>query len=114
QLREPFAPEYLLEAMVGESGVGDCGLAEECTNPRLFTGIACRSELLLQLRVHCAIDPGHEEGSDRGDPFERTALLQSALESLQIGLHHPLVPFEREEQGDVDVDPLRKHRLDRG
>ena len=97
---EGLPAEDLLEAAIGELGIGDRRLA---TEGKRVLG-ADRLQLLVDLGVH----PADEERSHRRHPGRFGA----GLEPAEIGMRHSLVVREREHQGRVDVDALADQTLD--
>ena len=102
QRGEALAVEDLLEAAVGGARVGEAGLAREL-------GVAERLEALVDLGV----DARDEERRDRLH-VDALALGEAALEAADERLGDALVRGDREQQRDVDVEPLVDHLLDRG
>ena len=98
---EALALEHVLERAVGGARVGEPRAARE-------VGAAGGLEALVDLGV----DARDEERRDRV-AVERLALLVPALHRVHERLHHPLVGGDREEQRDVDVQPLVERLLDR-
>ncbi len=69
---------------------------------------------VVEQRVDRVVDPAHEERGHRRHPGGVATVIDVRLETVQVGGHHLAVPFEREDQGDVDRVAARGHFLDRG
>ena len=74
----------------------------------LKRGVAERLEALVDLGV----DARDEERRD-GMAIQRLARLQPALHRADVGLHHPLVGLDAEQQRDVDVQAVEERLFDR-
>ena len=100
--RLPARPaEYLPEPPVGEARIGDRRLA-----------LQVRAAELGEPAVDVRVDPRDEERCDRVD-IQWQAIGQPAFQGADVRLGHGLVCRHREQQRDVDVDPLVERLLDR-
>ncbi len=79
---------------------------------RSASGRAASFAMRVEQRVGVRVDPAHEEAGHRPDPVDRLVLREARLQRRQVGLHHVLVPVDREQQRDVDVDPLGEALMD--
>jgi hypothetical protein len=107
------AGEDLLVALVGHLGVGDRHLAHEALEPGLV-GAGRGLCLFRQDGVHRRVDPAHEEAGHAGHVREGIALRRPRLQPFDERHRHRLVGRFREQQGDVDVDPVGDQGLDGG
>jgi hypothetical protein len=98
---EAVAVKDLLEALVGRARVGE----------RRGAGQVTAAERLQSL-VDLGVDARDEEAGDRVH-VERETLGVAALEPADEGLGDQRVLLDREQQRDVDVDPLVDRLLDR-
>ena len=80
----------------------------ERLQPALLRRIAGGRDLLVEQLVDEGVDPRDEEGGDRGDAVDRLPGRLPRRERRDVGAGDPLVGGDREEEGDVDVDPLRR------
>ena len=90
---------------VRQPGVGDRGLALQ----RLGLIGADRVEPLVDL----AVDPGDEERRDGVDLAQVVTVGRGLLQTADVGVDHPAVALQGEDQGHVDADPLGDRRGDR-
>ena len=105
QGREAGAAEEALEPLVGQPGVVHRGQPLQ----------GRPAGTLLQEAVHQGVHPADEEAGHRGHPSQGAPPSpgREPLQPLHVGVGHLLVAVDVEEQGDVDVDPLRHRGADR-
>ena len=96
--------EDLLVGLVGQSGVGQPGLAAQ----RQSVIGADRVQLLVDLAVH----PGDEERGHRVDLGQVVPGLTRLLEAGEEGVHDAAIAVQREDQRHVDADALGQHLAD--
>ena len=94
-----------LEQLVGELGVGDRNLALE---PRCAFLLRTPQQL-----VHGRVDATDEEARDACDFRHVAARFEPIFKAEHIGVGDLLIDVDREQQRDIDVDPLRDERADR-
>ncbi len=99
------ALEVITEPGVGQLRIGDRDLAPQIEQPSAFG---------LDATIGFGVHPAHEERGHRGQSIQRLSCPPPSLEGPDIGLRHLAIVVQGEEQGDVDVDPLREQALDRG
>ena len=113
QRGEALAAELAAEGGVGELGVGDRGLAPERLEQRRCLA-AAGPELLVDQPVDRRVHAAHEEARHRGVPVDPFARGEPPVEAPEVRLHHRVVAREREDERDVDVQPVGDRLLDRG
>ena len=113
--RAPALPgETPLIAPISEPGIGDCDLALQRCEPRLFIGIVGLSDFLVEQLVNCGVDATYKKARDACDRVEITSSGSKRLETAKIGFHHLLIDLLREQQRDIDVDAFADQRPDSG
>jgi hypothetical protein len=100
--------------LIGDLGVGDRGLSFERLQPTLLGGVAGCRDLLVKELVDEGVDPRDEERGDRADAIDWLPRRPPRRECRDVGASDTLVGGDREEEGDIDVDPLGQHLLDDG
>ena len=93
-----------LPVLVGELGVGDGDPAAEGLDAGAELGALLRDG--VELLVHERVDAGHEETGDARQAGDVLALREPLHEGGEVRLGDERVRRAREEQRDVDVDPL--------
>ena len=109
--REARAAEGGQVALPRELGAGDRGAPAEPARgvrPRPVLG-----RQAVQGGVDRDVDARQEEGGHRRRGRERQARVDAPFEAAQVGVGHRGVPFEAEQQRDVEVHALEGELLDR-
>ena len=112
QLGELRLVEDPLERLIGHLGVRDRRFSQQPLQPLALCRILGSGDFLFEQFVHGGVDAADEEARYRGD-IHRLAILHAPLQPAEVGASDVLVHGDREEQGDVDVDPVDDALLDR-
>ena len=105
--------EQVLVFLIGEFCIRDGDLALQRGKPLLLAGIVRLRDLLVEQFVDRAVDPADEEAGDARDMGGIAAGGDMFFQSGQIGLGDLHIDLPREQQRDIDADPLANQLLDR-
>ncbi len=101
----------MLEQLVGELGLGERGLAVQLGGA--LRTIPALGDDGVEAAVDLGVDAADEERRDRRDARGVAPAGDEALEAALVGLDHPFVAIEREDQRHVHASSFGDHRLDR-
>jgi hypothetical protein len=104
--------DHLQIALVGDLGVGDGDLAPQAL--QLVRAGVPGLKAPVDLLVDHAVDAADEETGDAVDARDVAALGFEVLQPRRVRLGDRQIGVGREEQGDVDVDPLADQLADGG
>ena len=106
-----LAAEQLLEAPVGQPGVGDGGAALHALQPREPVFIGILAATFVQQPVHGGIHATDEETGDTGDGVQRQAVRGPAFQGAQVALRHLFIDGNGKQQRGIDMDAFGQQRL---
>src|SRR5204863_9276945 len=91
---------------IGELRVGDRGFATERVDLLAFFGCGALEDRVEPL-VDLAVDAAHKEAGDGSNVLDVLPGGNALLQASHVRLDDSSVCVEREQQGDVDVQPTR-------
>jgi hypothetical protein len=105
--RELVAFEDLFKLLIGELQSGDAGLAQEPLE------ILTLRDAVLEELVDRGVDAADENRVHRPNSIDGFLLGDAALQTFDVRARGFFVPVDREDQGDVDVEPFVDALFDR-